>query len=563
MSLRLTALSVLLVLVVLPAVADTPAPSYDLIIKGGHILDGTGSPWYEGDIAIKGGHIAAIGRLGSASAKRVIDAHGLTVAPGFIDMLGQSDLSMLVDPRVPSKIFQGITTEITGEGESAAPLDDEMIKENQPGYDHYHISVDWRDFPGYFARLKKSGMGINLGSYVGAASVRERVLGYADKDPTPGQLKQMQGFVADAMRAGAMGLSTALQYPPAPYAKTPELIALAQTAAGYGGIYATHMRSESNAEDAALDETFRIGKEAHIPVEIFHLKAAGKQNWGKAPEVIQRIEAARASGLDVAADTYAYTAWENSFSAFIPPWAHDGGNDAMIARLKDPAIRAKVRHDMTTRGQGWDNEWLAIEGPHDIIITAANDKSMAKYQGMRIDEIAKLWHEDAIDTICDFLIKDHADTEVAVFGMSEPDVALILQQSWVSIDNDASGTSPEGIMGEEHPHPRAYGTFPRIVAKYVREEHKLSLSDAIRKFTSLAAQREHLQDRGVLKAGMWADVVVFDPDTLHDVATYDDPNRFSVGMQYVLVNGVPVVDSGRMTNALPGQVILGPGYGKP
>jgi len=536
---------------------------YDLLIKNGHIYDGTGSPWYEGDVAIKDGRIAAIGRLGDASAAKVIDAHGLIVAPGFIDMLGQSDLSMLVDPRVPSKVFQGITTEITGEGESAAPLDDKIIRENQPGYDHYHVKVDWRDFPGYFTRLKQGGMGINLGSYVGAASVREMVVGYDDRDPTPEELKKMQGIVADAMRAGAMGLSTALQYPPAPYAKTPELIALAQTAAGYGGIYATHMRSESNAEYAALDETFRIAKEADIPVEIFHLKAAGKQNWGKAPEVIKRIEAARAEGLDVAADTYAYTAWENSFSAFIPPWAHDGGNEKMIANLRDPAIRAKIRHDMTTPGGGWDNEWLAIQGPHDIIITAANDASLAKYQGMRVDEIAKAWGEDPIDTICDFLIKDHGATEVAVFGMAEPDVGLILQQPWISVDNDASGTSPEGIMGQEHPHPRAYGTFPRILAKYVRDEHRLTLPEAIRKFTSLAAQREHLQDRGVLKAGMWADVVVFDADKIHDVATYDDPNRYSVGMQYVLVNGVPVINEGKLTGALPGQVILGPGYGKP
>ena len=564
MSLRLTGISCLFCLLVATAAsADTAAPIYDVLIKDGHILDGSGSPWYQGDVAIKDGHIVAIGRLGDVTAKRVIDVHGLTVAPGFIDMLGQSDLSMLVDPRVPSKIFQGITTEITGEGESAAPLDDEMIKENQAGYDHYQVKVDWRDFPGYFARLKKSGMGINLASYVGAASVRELVLDYVDKDPTPDELKKMQGIVADAMRAGAMGLSTPLQYPPAPYAKTSELVAMAETASKYGGIYATHMRSESNAEYAALDETFRIGREAHIPVEIFHLKAAGKQNWGKAGDVIARIDAARASGLDVTADTYAYTAWENSFSAFIPPWAHDGGNEKMIARLKDPATRARIRHDMTTPGTGWDNEWLAIEGPQDIIITAANDKAMAKYQGMRVSEIAKLWKEDPIDTICDFLIKDHADTEVAVFGMDEKDVALILQQPWVSIDNDASGTSPEGIMGSEHPHPRAYGTFPRIVAKYVRDEHKLTLPDAVRKFTSLAAQREHLQDRGLLKPGMWADVVVFDAEALHDVATYDDPNRFSVGMQYVLVNGVPVLDAGKMTNALPGQVILGPGYGKP
>jgi len=276
MSLRIFVISLALgLLSAASATADAPATGYDLIIKNGHIYDGSGSPLYEGDIDIKDGHIVAIGRLGDAQAKRVIDAHGLAVAPGFIDMLGQSDLSMLVDPRVPSKIFQGITTEITGEGESAAPLDDEMIKENQPGYDHYQVKADWRDFPGYFARLTKGGMGINLASYVGAASVREMVIGYADRDPTTEELRKMQGLVADAMRAGAMGLSTALQYPPAPYAKTPELIALAQTASQYGGIYATHMRSESNAEVAALDETFRIGREAHIPVEIFHLKAAG------------------------------------------------------------------------------------------------------------------------------------------------------------------------------------------------------------------------------------------------------------------------------------------------
>ena len=547
---------------VLIAPCRAAAPSYDLIIRNGHIMDGTGSPWYAADLAVRDGRIAAIGDLSGAQAKRVIDAHGMLVTPGFIDMLGQSEATILVDPRLPSKIYQGITTEITGEGESIAPLDDAMIKENQSGYDHYHITPDWRTFTEYFARLKKQGMGINLGTYIGAASVREMVLGYGDRAPTPDELKKMQALVAEGMQEGALGLSTALQYPPAPYAKTDELIALAQTASQYGGIYATHMRSESNAEMAALDETFRIGREAHIPVEIFHLKAAGKQNWGKAPQVIARIEAARASGLDVAADTYAYTAWENSFSAFIPPWAHDGGNDQLIARLKDPATRAKIRADMLTPTDKWDNEWLAIEGPEDILITAVNNSALLPYEGKRISDIAKEWHEDAIDTICDFLIKDNADTSVAVFGMAQPDVELILQQPWVSVDNDASGTSPEGLLGTEHPHPRAYATFPRILSKYVKGEGKLTLPDAIRKFSALPAQREHLTDRGVLKLGMWADVNVFDPDTIHDVATYDDPNKLSVGMQYVLVNGVPVIDGGKMTGALPGQVLLGPGYGK-
>jgi len=389
------------------------------------------------------------------------------------------------------------------------------------------------------------------------------VLGYADKTPTPEQLKEMQTLVAEGMKDGALGVSTALQYPPAPYAKTDELVALAKTASDYGGIYATHMRSEGNAEDAAFDETFRIAKEAHIPVEVFHLKASGKQNWGRAAAVIMRIDAARAEGLDITADTYAYTAWENGMAAFIPPWAHDGGSEKLIARLKDPATRAKIRADMLTPSKAWDNEWLAIEGPQDILITAVSDPALLAYEGKRMGDIAKQWHEDPIDAICDFLIKDKAATEVAVFGMSQSDVDLILQQPWVSIDNDASGTSPEGLLGTEHPHPRAYATFPRILSKYVREEHKLTLADAIRKFTALPAQREHLADRGVLKLGMWADVDVFDPDTIHDVATYDDPNRLSVGMQYVLVNGVPVIDNGKMTGTLPGQVLYGPGYEKP
>ena len=564
MPLRTHTISLALCLALLASAGSAAdAPVYDLIIKNGQLIDGTGSPWYAADLGIKDGHITAIGDLGGAQAKRVIDVHGLTVAPGFIDMLGQSELTLLVDPRAPSKIYQGITTEITGEGESVAPLDDEMIKENQPGYDHYHLKVDWRTFSEYFARLKKQGMGINMGTYVGAASVREMVLGYADVQPTPEQLKKMEELVVEAMHQGALGVSTALQYPPAPYAKTDELIALAQTASQYGGIYATHMRSEGNAEMQALDETFRIGREAHIPVEVFHLKASGRPNWGKAPQVIQRIDAARAEGLDVTADTYAYTAWENGMSAFIPPWAHDGGNDKLIARLKDPATRAKIRKDMETPSNDWDNEWLAITGPEDILITATNDPKLIPYEGKRVSEIAKQWNEDPLDALCDFLIKDHANTQVAVFGMAEPDVELILQQPWVSIDNDASAASPEGILGTEHPHPRAYGTFPRILGKFVREEHKLTLPDAIRKFTALPAQREHLVDRGVLKQGMWADVVVFDPEKVKDLATYDDPNRFSLGMEYVLVNGVPVIDQGKMTGALPGKVILGPGYGKP
>jgi dihydroorotase/N-acyl-D-amino-acid deacylase len=475
-------------------------------------------------------------------------------------MLGQSELTLLVDARAPSKIFQGITTEITGEGESVGPLNAAMIGENQSTYEHYRLKTDWRTLAEYFARLERQGIGINFATYLGATSVREMVLGYVDRAPSEDELKRMEQLVDQGMRQGAMGISSALEYPPAPYASTEELIALARVAARYGGIYATHMRDEGNAEMAALDETFRIGREAQIPVEIFHLKTSGKQNWGSMPLVVDRIARARAQGIDVAADTYAYTAWSNGLAAFTPPWANDGGKEQLLRRLKDPAMRAKMRQDMLTPSDKWDNEWLEIEGPEDVLICAVNHRELLRYQGKRLSEIAAEWHEDAIDTIFDFLIRDEAATSVAVFGMSEPDVALALQQPWVSVGTDDSATSPEGILGADHPHPRAYGTFPRILARYVREEGKLSLADAIRKFTALPAQREHLSDRGVIKQGVWADLVVFDPGLIHDVATYDNPNRFPQGMSYVLVNGVPVIEEGRMTGALPGKVLRGPGY---
>jgi N-acyl-D-aspartate/D-glutamate deacylase len=565
---RMSMVVLLLAVAVLARCAPAPTPStasasaapFDVIIKNGHVIDGTGSPWYQADVGVRNGHIAAIGNLAGDSARRVIDAHGMVVAPGFIDMLGQSELTLLVDPRAPSKIFQGITTEITGEGESVAPLNDSMIKENAATYRHYGIQPDWHTLSEYFARLDKQGIGINIGTYVGATSVREMVLGYDDRAPTPDQLTQMEGLVARAMREGALGVSTALQYPPAPYASTDELVALAKVAARYGGIYASHMRSEGDAENAALDEAFRIGSEAHIPVEIFHLKTAGKANWGKMPQVVARIDSARKAGIDVTADTYAYTAWENGLAAFIPPWAHDGGNEKMIARLKEPAMRDSIRKDMLTPSAKWDNEWDEIPGPHAILITSVNNPDLLPLEGKRIDEIAKEWKEDAINTIFDLLIKDNGGTVDAVFGMSEPDVELALAQPWVSIDNDASAASPEGVLGKEHPHPRAYGTFPRILRMFVKEKHLLTLPDAIRKFSALPAQKEHLTDRGVLKKGMWADIVVFDPDSITDVATYENPNQFSVGMRYVLVNGVPVIDEGKMTGARPGKVLLGPAY---
>ena len=556
-------LVVLLTSLVATAVVAAPPAAFDLVIANGRIIDGTGSPWYAADIGIKAGRIVAIGRLGKAPATRRIDAGGRVVAPGFIDMLGQSELTILVDPRVPSKIFQGITTEITGEGGSAAPLAGHYRAELQPTFQHLGIKADWSDFAGYFGRLERQGIGINIASYVGATTVRSIVIGGDNRAPTTAELAQMQALVRQAMQQGAVGVSTSLENAPAPYASTEELIALAREAAAFGGIYATHMRSEGDGIVAALDETFRIGREAQIPIEIWHLKVAGKANWGRMADVIARINAARTAGIDVAADTYAYTAWFNDMSAFVPPWAHDGGTAKLIERLKDPESRARIRRDMLTPSSDWDNEWSEVEGPKAILIGVVNNPALKSLQGKTIEEIAAARSRDPLDTLLDILIEDNAQTGCAVFGMNETDVALALVQPWTSINNDSSGASPEGILGAEHPHPRAYGTFPRILRKYVREEHQLSLEDAVRKFSALPAGRLRLADRGLIKLGLWADIVVFDPETITDRATFSEPNQLATGMRWVLVNGVPVIEDGKATGARPGKVLRGAGYRAP
>ena len=554
---RLLPLALSLCLTAPPLVAQ--APAHDLVIRNGRIIDGTGSPWYAGDLGIRDGRIAAIGRLEGARATQTVDARGQVVAPGFIDMLGQSELAILANPSLPSKIFQGITTEITGEGGSPAPLNDAIVAADRAGYDQLGIEPDWRTLAEYYARLERQGIGINIATYVGATQVRRMVLGDDDKDPTPAQLERMRALVRQAMREGAVGLSTSLQYPPAPYAETPELIALAAEAARLGGIYATHLRNESDEILPALDEAIRIGREAGIPVEVWHLKTAGKNNWGRMPEVVAKIDSARKAGVDIAADTYAYDAWFNSLSSFVPPWAHDGGTARLLERLRDSRARQRIRRDMESSGAGWDNSWQKISGPEAIMIGAVHNPALRKYQGRTLADVAKERGGDAIEALLEFLLQDEAYTYVAVFGMSEPDVALALEQPWVSINCDSEGAAPEGILAKSHPHPRAYGTFPRILRKYVREEKRLTLEDAIRKFTSLAAQRMRLGDRGVLKVGMWADVVVFDPATVRDRATFARPHQLAEGMRWVLVNGVPVIAEGKATGARPGKVLRGPG----
>lgn len=533
---------------------------FDFLITNGHIIDGTGSPWYAGDLGIRGGRIAAIGHLSGSPTRQTIDARGKVVAPGFIDMLGQSELSILIEPRLPSKIFQGITTEITGEGGSVAPLDDKVIAADRDVYTHYHVTPDWKTLRQYFTRLEKQGLGINLATYVGATQVRRLVLGDDDKQPTAEQLAQMRSLVRDAMRDGAVGVSTSLMYAPAPYAKTEELIALATEAAQLGGIYATHIRNESSGILPALAEAIRIGREANIPVEIWHLKVAGKRNWGRMPEVIAKINQARAQGVDIAADTYAYPAWANGLSSYIPPWAHNGGDAKLIERLKDPALRSRIRKEMVTPSAEWDNEWDGVPGPKAILIGQVQNPRLLTMAGKTLADFATSRNQEPVEALFDLLIEDNAFTRGVSFGMSEPDILLALQQPWVSIDNDYEGTSPDGPLAKDFAHPRAYGTFPRILRKYVREEKKLSLEEAIRKFSSFPAQRMRLSDRGVLKAGLWADIVIFDPQTIRDLATFEKPNQLSEGLDYVLVNGVPVIAEGKMCAALPGKVLRGPGY---
>jgi dihydroorotase/N-acyl-D-amino-acid deacylase len=449
---------------------------------------------------------------------------------------------------------------VTGEGGSIAPITDALAKADQLAYEHMKITPDWRSLSDYFARLEKQGIGINFATYVGATQVRRLVIGEDNRAPAAGELEAMKTIVREAMEQGAAGVSTSLQYAPAPYATTEELIALAAEAAKYGGIYATHMRSEGNGVMPALDEAIRIGREAPIPVEVWHIKAAGKSNWGRMPDIVAKIEEARKSGVDIAANTYAYTAWFNSMSAFVPPWAHDGGDEKLIARLKDPETRRRIIKDMETPSSDWDNEWQEIPGPEGVLISVVQNESLRPLQGKTLAEVAKLRGQKPIDALLDVLVEDKAYTSCAVFGMSQADVTLALRQPWVSIDNDSKGTAPDGILGREHPHPRAYGTFPQILRKYVREEHVLTLEDAVRKFSALPAARMRFADRGVLKQGMWADVVVFDPDQIRDLATFEKPNQLSVGMDYVLVNGVPVIDSGKATDALPGKVLRGPGF---
>lgn len=550
-------------LALISAPLNAQIEAYDLVIMNGRIVDGSGNPWFYGDVAIRDDRIVKVGYVGAARARRRINAQGMIVAPGFIDMLGQSELNLLIDPRAESKVFQGITTEVTGEGGSIAPLNDYILKELAPTLKHFKVNVDFRTLDEYFMRLERTPAAINLATFVGATQVRQYVLNDENRAPTPAELEQMKKLVAQAMQDGAVGISTSLVYAPAFYAKTEELIELAKVASQYGGVYATHMRNESNSITPAIDEAIRIGREAKIPVEIFHLKMAGKQNWGKMGDVIRKIEAARAEGLDITADQYPYVAGATSLGASVPPWSHEGGTAKFIERLKDPATREKLKQEMRAISDKWENFYLGAGGGGGILVAGVLNRDLAKYEGRRVSEIARMMNKsDEIDALMDLLIADNGQTSAIYFLMSEDDVKLAMKQPWVSVGVDHGAVATTGPLNEGKAHPRGYGSFPRILGRYVRDEHVLSLEEAIRKMTSLAANRVHLADRGLLKPGFFADVVVFNPQQISDVATFEDPNRLSDGMRFVIVNGKLVIDAGKQTIARPGRPLRGQGYRK-
>ncbi len=552
-------IALLLSVWVLPSTAQVEV--YDIVIMNGRIVDGSGNPWFYGNVAINGDRIVKVGHVAVSRAKRRIDARGLIVAPGFIDMLGQSEINLVIDPRAESKIYQGITTEITGEGGSIAPLTDYILQEMEPGLKHFNIKVDWRTLDEYFKRIERTKSAINIATYVGATQVRQAILKDENRTPTLAELEEMKKLVAEAMQDGAVGLSTSLVYAPAFYAKTEELIELAKVASRYGGVYASHMRNESNSILQALDEAIRIGREANIPVEIFHLKMAGKPNWGKMGEVLKKIEEARTAGLDITADQYPYIAGGTSLGASIPPWAHEGGTAKFVERLKDPAIRERLKQEMRTNTNTWENFfYLAGEGS-GIMVASVLNRDLKKYEGKRVTEVAKMMGKsDEIDALFDLVIADNGQTGAIYFLMNEEDVKLAMKKPWISIGVDHGAVATTGKLSEGRAHPRGYGTFPRILGKYVRDEKVLTLEEAIRKMTSLAANRFHFNDRGLLKPGMFADIVIFDPQQITDVATFEDPNRLAVGVRFVIVNGEPVLWAGKPTSALPGRPLRGAGY---
>jgi len=542
--------------------ATPNAAGYDVLITNGRIVDGTGAPWYRGDVAISGDRIAAIGTLTGAAARLKVDATNLVVSPGFIDLLGQSEFNVLVDGRAASKVLQGVTTEVTGEGSSIAPLNERMVKDGLANATYFGITQDWRTLADYFRRLElRSKTAINVATFVGAGGVRNFVVGKDDRPATPAELETMKQLVAQAMQQGALGLSTSLQYVPDRFASTDEIVELAKVAARFGGVYFSHQRSESGKIFESLDEVFAIAERANIPAEVWHLKTAYKANFGKMPEVLRRIEAARGRGLDVSANQYPYTRASNGLDACLPLWVREGGLEKMLARLNDPAQRERIRKDMDDANAAtWENQWYGSGGGDGVMVSTVLNPALRKYEGMTLTEIGKATGKDPRDAVMDLVVADKGESSVIISIMTEDDVRTALKHPLVGVGTDSGAKAEDGKLSESKSHPRAWGSFPRILGHYVRDEHLLPLEEAIRKMTSKAAARVHLNDRGILRPGMKADITVFDPATIRDIATFENPNHYSVGVKQVFVNGRRVLADGVMTAERSGRPLRGPGY---
>jgi dihydroorotase/N-acyl-D-amino-acid deacylase len=544
---RVAACAAAALLTTTPIRGQRPLPRFDVLITHGRIVDGTGSPWFRADVGIVGDHITAIGSLAGAAARTTVDATNLIVAPGFIDLLGQSEFNVLVDGRAASKVMQGVTTEVTGEGSSIAPLNDRMVQEGAANAKHFGVTQDWRTLADYFHRLElRSQPAINVATFVGAGGIRNYVIGKDDRPATPAELDRMRQLVGQAMDQGAVGLSTSLQYVPDRFASTDEIVELAKVAAQHGGVYFTHQRSESAKIFESLDEVFTIAERAHIPAEIWHLKTAYKANFGRMPEVLARI--------DVAANQYPYARASNGLDACLPLWVREGGLDKMIARLRDPAQRERIRRDMDdAHATTWENQWYGAGGGDGVMLSSVLNPELRKYEGMTLTQIGRAMGKDPRDAVMDLVIADKGESAVITSIMSEDDVKTALKDPLVGVGTDSGAQAEDGPLSESKSHPRAWGSFPRILGKYVRDEHLLRLEDAIRKMTSRSAARVNILDRGILRPGMMADITIFNPATIRDVSTFDDPKHYATGVVHVFVNGRRVVADGKITTARPGR----------
>jgi len=538
------------------------AQDFDVIIKNGTVYDGTGDEAQHVDLSINGDRIAGLGDFKNAKAKSVIDAKGMAVAPGFINMLSWSTESLIQDGRSQSEIRQGVTTEIMGEGESMGPLNDRMKKRILEQQQDIKYEIKWNTLAEYLRYLERRGVSCNVASFLGATTVREYVIGLEDKAPTPEQLEQMRDLVRQEMEAGALGIGTSLIYPPAFYAKTDELVELCKVAAKYQGKYISHMRSEGNRLLEGLEELIKISRDAGIPAEVYHIKAAGQPNWGKLDDLLSRIEAAQKEGLTIRANMYTYTAAGTGLDACLPPWTEDGGYDALYKRLADPAARDKIAAEVKTATNDWENLYLAAGSPDKILLVAFKSEKLKPLTGKSLSEVAKMRGKDPITTIMDLILEDRSRVGTIYFLMSEENVRKELAQPWISFGSDEASQAPEGVFLKSNPHPRAYGNFARVLGKYVRDEKVITLPEAIRRLSALPATNLGLDHRGMLKEGMFADVVVFDPATIADRATFEKPHQYAVGIKHVFVNGVQVLKDGEHTGAKPGRALWGPGKAK-